>query len=102
MNPVEMIVFVNKKSDKFIIESSDGNYYSFDEFKFCVGGECKVDSSLLEFDGWGIPQNLNIEKAFKPLKFYKVVWYEIEMHTPDCHEYWDAIISIEEVEYLNQ
>lgn len=102
MDTVEMIIFVNKQGNKFIIECSDGNGYDFEDFEFAVEEDCQVDESLLEFDGWGIPTNLNVEKALRPLKFYKATWREVEINTPDCHEYFDVIVDFKEIDYLNE
>ena len=102
-NMVEMIVFVNRKGVKFIIDSSDNNYYEFDEFEFCVrDNNTSIDESLLEVDGWGISDRLDVDKAFKPLKFYRVKWWEEDLNTPDGHSYSDIIEELEEIDYIGE
>lgn len=98
---IEMIVFVNRKGDKVIIESSDGHFYDFEEFEFHVNND-KIDESLLEVDGWGVTDRLDVNKAFKPLKFYRVKWWEEDLNTPDGHSYSDIIEELEEIDYLNE
>lgn len=97
----EMVVFINRLGQGFIVEGEDCSY-SFEEFEFHARSGSKVDESLMEVDGWGVTDRLDMEKAFKPLKFYRIKWWEEDLNTPDGHSYYDIIEELEEVDYLNQ
>ena len=99
---VEMIVFVNKNGEGFIIETNNDDHYYMDEFEFNVEANTTIDKSILNIDGYGVPTRINIEKALKPLKFYKITWAECVSDTPDGYDSVDVTYGFEEIDYINQ
>lgn len=99
---IETIIFVNRQGEKLVIESSDNNYYDFEEFDFCIDEDCKLNKSFLKFDIYGLPYDVDIDKILKPLKFYKITWWDCEESTPEGHSYTTLLENIEEINYLNQ
>lgn len=94
----EFIVFINKKGEGIIIE---GDYeWEYGEFK--VRDTVTIDESLLESDGYGLTSRVDMEKAFKPLKFYRVKWWEEVESTPGDTYYTSILEELEEVDYINQ
>ncbi len=98
-NKETMIVFINKHGEGFIIENAV-DYWEL--FEFEVREEGIVDESLLEVDGYGVRSYLDMKKAFQPLKFYEVTWWEDEVCTPDGNSYHCVLESLKEIDYINQ
>lgn len=98
-NKETMIVFINKHGKGFIIENAVDDWECF-EFEVREPGI--VDESLLEVNGYGVTSYLDMKKAFQPLKFYEVVWWEDHLQTPDGDSYYCVLESLKEIDYLNQ
>lgn len=94
----EFIVFINKKGEGVIVEG----YFEWEGVEFEVRNTTAIDESFLEVDGWGVTSYVNLEKTFKPLKFYKVRWWEEDLDTPSGHSYSTILDGIEEIDYINQ
>ena len=98
INMEEFIVFINKKGDGIIVEG----YFEWEDAEFEVRNTTTVAECLLDVDGWGITSRVNLEKTFKPLKFYKVRWWEEDLNTQDGHSYATILDRIEEIDYINK
>lgn len=63
----------------------------------------RIDKIIIwEIDGWGVTDRLDMEKAFKPLKFYRVKWWEEDLNTPAGYSYYDIIEELKEIDYIEQ
>lgn len=98
-NTETMIVFINKHGEGIFIENPVDDW---DSFEFEVREAGIVDESLLEVDGYGNTSRLDMEKAFQPLKFYEIVWWEDHLQTPDGDSYYCVLESLKEIDYINQ
>lgn len=96
--PEEFIVFINKLGEGIIVEGD----YEWEYGEFEVRRTSKVDESLLEDNGYGPTSNVDMKKAFQPLKFYRVKWWEEVESTPGDTYYTSILEELEEIDYLNQ
>lgn len=98
---VETIFFINKKGEPVAIESSDGNWYAYEDFDYDLDASCKISRDLLFYDGWGLPYAVRVDKAYKPCKFYKLTWYEVTENTENGFDSTVYLDNIEEIDYIN-
>lgn len=100
-NEETMIVFINKHGEGIFIENGIEEWDLFVDEGFEVREKGIVDESLLEVDGCGIPSRLDMKKAFQPLKFYEITWWEDHLQTPDGDSYYCVLKSLKEIDYIN-
>lgn len=94
----EFIVFINRKGEGVIVEGE----YEWEYGEFEVYGNSNISEELLEVDGYGLTTRVDMKKAFKPLKFYRVKWWE-QVERTDVDTYYTSILhELEEIDYINQ
>lgn len=94
----EFIVFINRFGECSIIEGD----FEWDNVEFEVKDSTTLDESLLEVDGFGVTCRVDVSKAFKPLKFYKVKWWAKDENTEDGYFETCILESLEEIDYINE
>lgn len=94
----EFIVFINRKGEGVIVEGE----YEWEYAEFEVHGNSNIPEELMEIDGYGVTNRVDMEKAFKPLKFYRVKWWEHVERTDVDTSYTCILNELEEIDYINQ
>lgn len=94
----EFILFVNRQGEGVVIEGD----YEWEYQDFEVRDTTTINEDLLEVDGFGVTCRVDVKKAFKPLKFYRIKWWLEEMNTQDGCSETSILESFEEIDYINE
>ena len=98
-----MIIFINKDGEGVFIENGIDDWNFFVGEGFEVRKDGIVDKNLLEVAEWRVTPKLDMKKAFQPLKFYEIAWWEDMWQTPetpDGYSYCNVLESLKEIDYI--